>query len=349
VTPLWEVESAGTVIDGMLAGPGGVVYAVEEGSIRALAPRDGHLLWEAGFDSDLHLPPTGLGGRLYQIAGTRLVALSTVDGEKLWTTTLPAAITASPTPVGPIVAAATSERALVAYHAEDGAFRWRVELECQPTAPVGTGADLLVLGCDDGHLLGVDFREGRILWRRKTGGRIRTRPVVYEGRAYVGNDAGEIIAVGLRRGRRKYTSRVAADPVAPLALRRKLLLVGAMDNLLYAFRLKNGHLAWSADAGTRNLSAPALRNDLAACAPPLSPRLVILDTRDGAVLARSRFPPEDRLAASAPVFAGSVLVNSTRTLAGGPGWITGYSVTVEELTATGAGQAPATAGSPGGS
>jgi len=200
-------------------------------------------------------------------------------------------------------------------------------------------------GCEDGQFVGLDPRQGDILWTGATGSRIQARPVAVGNRAYLGNDAGEVVAVGLRRGKRRYRNRVAADPVAPLTVRDELLLVGAMDNLLYAFRLRKGHLAWSADAGARNLSPPALRGNVVVCASPLAPQMVLMDVRDGEVLAREKFPGDERLSAAAPVFAGGVLVSATRTSAGGPGWITGYSIEVEEMTGAAGGSAPAAAGS----
>jgi hypothetical protein len=71
--------------------------------------------------------------------------------------------------------------------------------------------------------------------------------------------------------------------------------------------------------------------------------MTVLDGRDGEVLAKEKFTEPERLSASAPVFAGPVLVAATRTFAGGPGWIAGYTVEVEEITGL-AGSSGATPG-----
>jgi outer membrane protein assembly factor BamB len=345
LTRLWEVGSEGTIIDGMIAGPGGVVYAAAEGVIRMLSPEDGRTIWERSFGERLSLSPGGRSGRIFQPLETRLVALSPQDGRFLWEAPLPAPALHAATATASLLIVPMEPRLIGAFATDSGLLLWSRELECEPSAPVGSGPEILVVGCEDGQFVGLDARQGDVLWTADTGNRIQARPLAVGKSAYLGNDAGEILAVGLKRGKRRYRSRVAADPVAPLTVHDELLLVGAMDNLLYAFRLRKGHLAWSADAGARNLSPPALRGNVAVCASPLAPWMVVMDVRDGQVLAREKFPGEERLSAAAPVFAGGVLVSATRTTAGGPGWITGYGILVEEVARSAGGPAPAASGS----
>ena len=65
-------------------------------------------------------------------------------------------------------------------------------------------------------------------------------------------------------------------------------------------------------------------------APTLAGEIVTIDMRDGAIL--DKLPiSDDRLSGAGPVFAGRVLVVTTRSTAGGPARLTGYTVDVEIL------------------
>ncbi|MFQ5766955.1 MAG: PQQ-binding-like beta-propeller repeat protein, partial [Acidobacteriota bacterium] len=328
---VWEVPAEGNIIDGPLALADGLFYAVKEGVVRSLSPDDGHTLWRHRFDREISLAPTGLAGRLFVVVGDGLSALHMGGGSTLWSTSLPSPPLFSPLPTGPRLVVLMKGGRLLTLDQVSGSPLWNMNLPCEPSSPPGGDGNLLVIGCSQGDVLGIESAGGRLLWKRRTSGRIRAQPIIHDHRIVLGNDAGQIIALGTRHGHRKYTAHVAADPVTPLLDHGRLVLVGALDNLLYGFLRRTGHLRWKVDLQARALAAPALKETVAVNAPPLSSGMVVVDTRDGAVLARRPLPGEGRISAAGPVFAGSVLVLSSRPAGGGPGWLTGLSLEVQIL------------------
>ncbi len=331
LTARWETPSEGTVIDGLLAGPGGIVYAVREGRVRSLRAEDGGLVWEQSLDGEILHPPVGLAGRIAVVTTHRLVVLAAQDGRVLWESALSSPPLQRPTLSRNAAVLALGSGVIEAFELESGVHRWRAQPICRVAVPLGAGAGKILAGCEEGLLLGLDLSTGRTVWRRKLGAAPRTAPVADGRNAYIGTARRELVALGLERGRRRYTARLAAECAAPPRVREGLVLAGAMDNLVYALRRRNGHLAWTADAGARVVSPPAVRDGLAVISPPLATVITVVDLRDGQVLGRERFNERDRHSAAGPVWAGDALVGSTRSLAGGPGWLTGYAVTVEEL------------------
>jgi len=65
-------------------------------------------------------------------------------------------------------------------------------------------------------------------------------------------------------------------------------------------------------------------------APVLARDVVVFDARDGSLLVRRPFSADERISAAAPVFNGGVLLVSSRPAGGGPGWVGGFAVDLEE-------------------
>lgn len=328
---LWNVPSGGTVIDGFLAGPGGIIYAVREGTVRFLAPKTGELIWSRDLGEALRFAPLGSRGRVFLVRGQSLEALAATDGRTLWNVPLPAPPVFAPTTDGTRIVSTLEKGTVASFAAETGKVIWVGQTGCEASSPAGLGSGLVVVGCEDGRLAGLDAASGRVKWLRQSRARIRTRPLVLGHSILTGNDAGEFISWGSKHGRRRFTAHIAADALASPVRHRNLVLVGGLDNLLYGFRLRSGFLAWSADVGTRVLTPPATRAFVAVNFPPLATKIVTVDTRDGTILAETPVEEKGQVSAAGPVFAGAVLVCSTRSLAGGPGRVAGFKVEVKEL------------------
>jgi outer membrane protein assembly factor BamB len=154
---------------------------------------------------------------------------------------------------------------------------------------------------------------------------------VTKDRVFLGVADHTITCLGAKKGKKRYRAHMAGNPAAPLQIYKDLVLAGSKDNLVYAIKQHKGYLAWSADTGSRILTATATRGHVAASSPLYGTLLVLMDLRDGAVVAREALPGSDRISAGSPHFAGQTLISATQPLAGGEGWLTGYSIDVVEI------------------
>ena len=327
---LWEVEAGGTLMTGILGGAGGFVYALREGRIVSRATTDGSLLWTQELPG-LQWAPQGLNRRLFVIHESALKALDPGDGTILWTRTLPA-----PAAFPPVVTdrhlMVTLENGEIATFSPDlGEPLWQIGAGCQPEVSPQLQDGMVIVGCPDAVVRAFSALDGSSLWEHRLKKPILVRPAVAEDRVFLGVADHTITCLAAKNGKKRYRAHMAGNPSGPLQLYQDLVLAGSTDNLLYAIRLRKGYLAWSADAGSRLLTPVVTRSHLAAASPLFGTIMVLIDLRDGAVVARENLPGGDRVSAGSPHFAGQTLVSGTQPVSGGNGWLTGYRVNLEEL------------------
>ncbi len=185
---------------------------------------------------------------------------------------------------GPMWSTPTHEGGMLYVGSDDGYLR-AIDLSTHKVAwafktgdrvrsqPAVAGA-LVLLASDDGHLYAVDRQTGRERWRfdLKTQGLgrrlpspdnpyydyLQSSPVVHDGLVYVGSLNGELFAVDIATGQRKWgfgtSEAIRATPV----IDGDTLYVASWDDHLYAFDLKTHHLLWRADTNGIVQSTPSI-------------------------------------------------------------------------------------------
>ncbi len=327
---LWEVPTGGTLLPGLIGGPGGVVYGLREGRVLSRSTGDGSILWERDFGA-LQWAPRGSEGRLYVLTPGKLRALDPASGEDLWGKDLGAEAAFPPLLTRDLVLVVLQGGRMLALAPEDGNLVWEADLGCAPPAEPALGENLLLAGCPDGKVNALSTVDGQVLWERILPAPMTVKPAITEKRVFVGTQDYTVTCLSAGRGKKKYRVHLAGNPASSLGVRGDLILAGSQDNLLYAIRQHGGHLAWSADAGARLLSLPAIRGHIAVASPALSDQLVVMDLRDGAVTGRRFLPGEERMSAGSPVFAGKTLVVASHPNTGGPGWLSGMKLDVSTI------------------
>jgi hypothetical protein len=328
--PLWEVEAGGTLMAGILGGSGAFVYALSEGQVISRATDDGRMLWTQDLPG-LNWPPLGLNGRLIVIHDEALKALDPGDGTTSWTRPLPAPAAFPPILTERQILVTLENGEIATFSPDQGEPIWQTAAGCQPEVSPQLQAGLVIVGCPDAMVRAFSATDGTALWERRLKKPILVRPAVADGRVFLGVADHTITCLAAKNGKKRYRAHMAGNPSAPLQIYEDLVLAGSKDNLLYAIKLHKGYLAWSADAGSRLLTPVVTRSHLAAASPLFSTIMVIMDLRDGAVVARENLPGGDRVSAGSPHFAGRTLISGTQPVSGGHGWLTGYQVSLVEM------------------
>jgi outer membrane protein assembly factor BamB len=327
---LWEVEAGGTLLAGLMGGSGAFVYALRDGQVVSRATEDGRLLWTREIPG-LAWPPLGLNRRLFVIEGQALTSLDPGDGSTLWSQPLPAPAAFAPVVTDQQILVALQQGDIATFSPAGGEPIWQTATGCLPEVEPQLQGGLVIVGCPDGMVRAFSATDGAALWERQLKKPILVRPAVAKDRVFLGTADHTITCLGTAHGKKRYRAKMAGNASAPLQIYKDLVLAGSTDNLVYAIKQHRGFLAWSADAGARLLTPVVTRSHLAASSPLLATQLMVMDLRDGAVLARERLSGEDRISAGSPHFAGLTLVAMTQPVSGGAGWLTGYKVTVSEL------------------
>ncbi|MCC7374816.1 MAG: PQQ-binding-like beta-propeller repeat protein [Verrucomicrobiales bacterium] len=150
-----------------------------------------------------------------------------------------------------------------------GTQRWKIVTEervlgspavwYDSMAYVVTGAGLQLRG----HLLGIQLRDGAVLWSVPLGQASRSSPIVGpDGTVFVGNDNGLVYAFDGSTGSQRWQAAVEGTLAsAPALTREGTLLIGSLNGSLYALDSLTGQRLW--DVGTQGelYSSPAVGLD----------------------------------------------------------------------------------------
>jgi outer membrane protein assembly factor BamB len=180
----------------------------------------------------------------------------------------------------------------------DGSRAW-TSADGRAVAPPVAAGDAVYTAEDDGRLRARDAATGATRWTFETGAPLAAPPVVdAKGRVLVGTTDRRFVSLDAKDGRKRWTWRIGADMRTPPALLDDLVVFAAYDDVLYALRAGNGHLAWRAALPSRPQSGPIVTRGavLVAChgARAGETYLVGFDGFDGRRLGDLRIPGEAR-------------------------------------------------------
>ncbi len=115
--------------------------------------------------------------------------------------------------------------------------------------------------------IGLPIKEA---WKFQTKGKVRSSPVISGGLVYAGSDSGELFALELSTGKKKWSAKITPPPEAKTkvkwirsapAVAKGIVVVGADDGVLRAFDAKTGKPKWEFKTAGQIRSAPAIVGD----------------------------------------------------------------------------------------
>ena len=95
-------------------------------------------------------------------------------------------------------------------------------------------AGVLVVGCADRYLYGLDAATGAVRWTFATGGVVRSSPAATDHTAYSASSDGYLYAVDLQDGHLLWKYRLDGPVLAPVALGDEVV-VATEKRTLYVF------------------------------------------------------------------------------------------------------------------
>ena len=272
VTPDNEKRKEG--FGGGLAMDGGRLYAATGfGTVVAIDPGNGAVVWSKRIGEPIRSAPTAAGGKIYFVsAGNILYALNDQDGQQLWTSRgLPQAATllsnVSPAVSGGVVVAPFPSGDVAAFESGSGKATWRDSLARSsetsaaavlgdPARPVIDGGVVFVVS-HGGKMIAISELSGERLWTRNIAS--TQMPWIAGDTVYVVDLEGKLIALARADGKVRW---VAALPSGarwhgPVLAGGKLWLVSG-DGLLVGADARTGQLATQVDLGTPVFVAPVV-------------------------------------------------------------------------------------------
>ena len=270
------------------------------------------------------------GGRLFVTSAFgSLSALDPATGAVLWQQRLDAVVTGAPTVRGDLVYVVSRDNTAWAIDTKTGRVRWQIPGLPNDTA-FAEGASpavddrIAILPYSSGEVVAVLRRGGVRLWGRSISGRregpvyaefddVSADPVIAGDRVYVGTQAGRVVALATATGQRLWTAETGAyGPVWPVG---GAVFLVSDQGLLIRLDAETGEFVWETPLPHfKNRRADRRKAVYAHYGPVLAGGRLIVASSDGQL--RSFDPSTGALldtvplrdgAASAPIVVGNTL------------------------------------------
>jgi outer membrane protein assembly factor BamB len=143
---------------------------------------------------------------------------------------------------------------------------------------------VVYVGSTDGNLYAVALADGKKRWARRTDLGFTAAPAVRDGRVYIGDNEGWFYCVDGASGAVKWRHKTGDQINSSADLADDCVLFGSHDCCLYCLRAATGAVAWKYETGDEIWSFPAVR-DGRVYAACCDARLHVLDLRGGKEIA----------------------------------------------------------------
>lgn len=252
----------------------GAIFVVDDtGQVTSLDSTSGKLNWVSKLEKPVSTGIT-VGDSLLVFATRNgdVVAVSTADGSIAWTANVQGAVLGVPAIGNGKAYVQTEDGRIIALSERDGTVAWTVERTVPALSLRGNSGSvyaqgLLVAGFANGHVIGVDSRNGRVLWDRVVSypaGRsdvdrlsdVDAPPVIEGYRLFAVSYQGKIMAMDLRNGQVLWTRPMSV--YLPFSADDRNLYIVNDEGVVLAISQANGASVWIQNDLKRRISTRPL-------------------------------------------------------------------------------------------
>lgn len=187
-------------------------------------------------------------------------ALRPGDGEVLWKTKAGAAFTGSPCMLDSMLYCADIQGTVYALSASSGRLRWKKKLEGSVYAGLSASRGTIYIGSRDHTLYALDAQTGAVRWTYDTGERIMAAASVSDSLVIVPSLNGSIAAL-TPEGRVKWTFSAKSAVNVPAVIAKNMVIAASLDTYLYALSASDGSVLWKHSLDARIKTVPVLWNN----------------------------------------------------------------------------------------
>lgn len=282
---VWS-RGLGTLIEFPAVVADGVAYiANAQGTVRALAMRNGDVLWR-------HDTPSGKMAASPAVWRDQLVVhgmdghvwvLRRSDGRPLWRYDVGSPVESSPVILDGVDVFGAWNGSITALDLRSHRVRWRTHTGCKVTSSAAVAASTLYLGDYCGRLLALRARDGRIRFSRSVNGRVYGTPAVAGGRVFVPSSTGGSLTAFSTGGRFLWRRSTGSYVYSSPAVDGGRVFFGSYNGVFYAVSAASGRTLWTHGAGGP-ISGAATVVDGVAYAGSFAHRIIGVDARTGRVV-----------------------------------------------------------------
>lgn len=252
----WSADFGVAPTAGPVADAARVYVPLSSGAVVAVDADTGAVVWQTEeLSTDMALA-TDAGG-VYVVLATDIVALDASNGTERWRFPLTAAVSAPVVARAGWLVVGLANGDVLAVRATDGSPVWTRRYPTPLASPAVIHGDRVYLPGADAHVRAARIEDGTLVWEQTVGGAVLTIAPLGT-RVYVGADDNFFYALDERQGRRLWRWRTGGDPVGAASADDRRVFFSSLDTLVRALDRGHGAQLWRRPLPWRPRSGPLL-------------------------------------------------------------------------------------------
>ncbi|MFQ5823118.1 MAG: PQQ-binding-like beta-propeller repeat protein [bacterium] len=130
------------------------------------------------------------------------------------------------------------------YHFGTGEKLWTFKTEDQHRSSPALSKNILVVGCDNGMIYGLNANSGKMKWKYKTGASVFATPTIWDETVFVGSSDSTFYALNLSDGSVLWTFRANDAIIQSSATDGNKVVFGSNDGQIYCLNVLSGQEQW---------------------------------------------------------------------------------------------------------
>jgi len=225
---LWSVE--GLITTAPAAGDS-LVFTGGDGSLQALAQTDGAMRWRIPIEGSVTSVYWNSGWLLVTTDMSVLLALRAGDGAVVWRRDLGSALQNAPAPDGDRLYLSLKNGAVLAMAMQTGDQIWTKQL-LKPGGGILAVGDRVYFGSQEDLFYCISAKDGKTIWRWKTGGDVIGTPAIDAKRVYYVASDNVLRALDRRGGSVGWQKSLPVRPsIGPVLTGWTILIAGTVAEL----------------------------------------------------------------------------------------------------------------------
>lgn len=249
----WTFDTSGPVISSPAYADGAVYIGGNTNYLYKLDARTGRLIWKYDAEGDIETRPLIVGKIVYATAHSGIHAVNADTGQRIWSRNRPWNET-YPVYSGGKVFAGDQKGDVSAFDAATGKVLWTFATGAETQSGFVIFKNILIYGCMEDKVYGLDTRTGRRIWETKWISRkipkekiyLKASPFLMDGIVYIGDGAGRFVALDAATGKTIWTRKLGGKIEGIPTGRDGITLIGVYKTpgRLFALNAKTGKTVW---------------------------------------------------------------------------------------------------------
>ena len=239
-------------------------------------------LWTFNMESPVHSSPAVYKDYVYVVSSEGILkAIDMQTGKEEWDLDLEAKTNSSPIVNSNRLFIGTDE-GIKAINVNSHEIVWDYDCGNVESTPFFYD-DVVYFGSDDGHLYGLDKKDGDVVLNKKLDGELKSSPIVVDDSIYIGSTNGKLYSIGTDK-EKNWEFTTGDEILSSPSYINESVVFGSNDGSIYSLNESNGDLNWKVELNNKVISSPTVdEHDNSIYIGSDEGNLTCIDYRDGTV------------------------------------------------------------------